>query len=175
MTNCHIIYPSSLLISFVYLHLNIKQSKLKFQEEKMESFIGINYLIIMSIYFYTGSGDEYAVPFIITLFSLLTFSVIFCIAAIRHAKNRQYKDKHKSLQNIHNAKIVEKKTNDYVYAPTEYIVEFENGNRILLKAYKDNLKKLVVGDVVNLYYRGETMEDYDQSKGDIENNENNEN
>lgn len=67
-------------------------------------------LACAGIYISTSSDDEFLVPFIIVLVSMLIASMIFLMIAFRYAKNRQNKDQGKPLQAIQGAKVVEKRT-----------------------------------------------------------------
>lgn len=112
------------------------------------------------IYISTSSDDEFLVPFIIVLFSMLIAAIIFFMCALRYAKNRQNKDQDKPLQTIQGAKVVEKKDSEGTFAPAKYTLDLPKGGRIVLLAYQPELKKLVVGDVGDVTYRGETMESF---------------
>lgn len=115
-------------------------------------------LACAGIYISTSSDDEFLVPFIIVLVSMLIASMIFLMIAFRYAKNRQNKDQGKPLQAIQGAKVVEKKDGEGTFVPTKYTLDLREGGRIVLQAYQPELKKLVVGDTVDVTYRGETME-----------------
>lgn len=112
------------------------------------------------IYISTSSDDEVLIPFIIALFSMLIAAIIFFMCALRYAKNRQNKGQDKPLQTIQGAKVVEKKDSEGTLAPAKYTLDLREGGRIVLLAYQPELKKLVVGDVGDVIYRGETMENF---------------
>ena len=91
---------------------------------------------------------------------MLILSLIFFLVARNYAKNRQNKDQDKPLQTLQRARVVEKKPSESTYAPTTYTFDLRENGRVVLLAYKPELQKLVVGDIVDLTYRGETVESY---------------
>ena len=113
--------------------------------------------LICTIYISSRSSDEYLVPVIVGLITMSIMSIVFLIIARNYAKSRQYQDKDKPLQAIQGAKVVEKKDGEG-YAATKYTLDLREGGRIVLQAYQPELKKLVLGDIVDITYRGETME-----------------
>ena len=126
----------------------------------MELLFQIPTFTCASVYVFSDSDDELMVPIIIGLITMLALSLIFFLVARNYAKNRQNKDQDKPLQALQRARVVEKKSSESAYAPTTYTFDLHENGRVILLAYKPELQKLVLGDIVDLSYRGETMESY---------------
>lgn len=124
----------------------------------MDFFSHLARLACARIYISSGSADDMLVPFILVLSGLFVFALIFFLVALSYAKRRKNKDQDKPFQTLQGAKVVEKKDTEASYAPICYTFDLREGGRIALKAYQPELRNLVVGDVVDLSFRGETME-----------------
>lgn len=128
----------------------------------MFDFLSSRVMSCASFYFSTGSWDKEDLTVVLGIscvialvISLIVVGVIF---NVRH--NRSSRDDNKPLQTIKGAKIMEKKETQEIGGPMQYTVDFGARNRIVLYAFEDALRNLVVGDIVDITYRGDTLKSY---------------
>lgn len=129
----------------------------------MFDFLSSQVMSCARFYFSSGSGDDFFIPLVIGIVVLLLVVLVFWAVTADMPDARKTRDNNKPLQTLKGAKIVEKKQTQE-YGALQYAVDFGAGNRIVLYAFEDGLKNLVVGDIVDLTYRGDTLKSYQFSQ-----------